>query len=473
MNITRNDIIWNYIGTVISLGSNFILLPFILYFLDSNSLGIWYVFLSIGGIVILFDFGFSPTMARNIAYCWSGANQLIKTNVVFIENQSANYLLLKTVIETCKRIYFIISCIALFLMLSIGTYYIFYISISIPGNQHIIAWFIYTIAVFLNLYFGYYMVLLRGVGAIAIMNKVHICSRMFYLFLSIFLLACGFGLIAVAVAYLFYGFLFRQLSKKAFYRHENMIVHLKAITETISKHNVWKTFKIIWHNAWKDGVVSISGYLANQAGTIVCSLYFTLAETGIYAISMQLFTAIALISGALYNAYQPALQNSYINNDIKRSKTLLSYSMVIYTTLYICGFIGLLLFAIPFLSMVKKDVVFDYSILISIGIYIFLLKRHTYYASYISNTNNVPYMASFFISNIFGILLAIFLIHFWNLGILWLVFSQGIVQLAYNNWIWPNKVKKLLDISTMDMIKIFVLEINKRTKVSLTKRNLT
>ena len=54
--ISKNDVIWNYLGTLFTLGSNLLMLPFFIYFLDGNELGLWDVFMSIGGIVSLFDF---------------------------------------------------------------------------------------------------------------------------------------------------------------------------------------------------------------------------------------------------------------------------------------------------------------------------------------------------------------------------------------------------------------------------------
>ena len=74
--LTSKDIIWSYIVTVLSMAANFLMLPLIMYFLDGEKLGLWYVFASIGGIAVLFDFGFCVTFARNITYAWSGARSL-------------------------------------------------------------------------------------------------------------------------------------------------------------------------------------------------------------------------------------------------------------------------------------------------------------------------------------------------------------------------------------------------------------
>ena len=59
--VSNKDIIWNYIGVIMTLGSNFLLLPFMMVYLDSNQLGLGYVSQSIGNIVVLFDFGFKET----------------------------------------------------------------------------------------------------------------------------------------------------------------------------------------------------------------------------------------------------------------------------------------------------------------------------------------------------------------------------------------------------------------------------
>ena len=57
--LKSKDIIWSYIGTILSIFSNIIMLPFILHFLSGDEYGLWSIFQSIGGITVLFDFGFS------------------------------------------------------------------------------------------------------------------------------------------------------------------------------------------------------------------------------------------------------------------------------------------------------------------------------------------------------------------------------------------------------------------------------
>ena len=78
ISIKKKDLIWSYLSTFTSLTSNIITLPLIVYFLTSEVIGLWYVFVSIGAISVLFDFGFTVTFARNITYCWCGVKKLKK-----------------------------------------------------------------------------------------------------------------------------------------------------------------------------------------------------------------------------------------------------------------------------------------------------------------------------------------------------------------------------------------------------------
>jgi O-antigen/teichoic acid export membrane protein len=64
--ITKEDVIWNYAGSILNLGMNVIILPFVLRILSTEELGLWYVFGSISALVSLLDFGFSPSIMRNI-----------------------------------------------------------------------------------------------------------------------------------------------------------------------------------------------------------------------------------------------------------------------------------------------------------------------------------------------------------------------------------------------------------------------
>lgn len=115
INTKKMDVIWSYLGYALNLAINVILLPWILQAVPRSELGIWYTFASISAIVNTVDFGFSPTIIRNLTYAWSGAKVLKTTGVQYIEKDSSpNYELFNKVLIACKYLYLGISIFALF-----------------------------------------------------------------------------------------------------------------------------------------------------------------------------------------------------------------------------------------------------------------------------------------------------------------------------------------------------------------------
>ena len=331
--LNSKDYIWSYIGVFMSVGAGVVMLPFILYFLSEDMYGLWSVFQSIAAITALFDFGFSTTFARNINYCWCGASELRKAGALFAESDEPNFLLMKKAMTACRYVFLLLSGIALICMAGPGTLYICHISRDLPGLESLLAWGFYVVAVFLNLYYGYFNSFLRGVGAITDANRVTVVARVIQIVLTIVLLICGFGIVGTGVAYLAYGFVLRMLSRRAFLRFQGIGKGLDSVAQRTTGTEVKELFLIVWHNAGKEGVVTLSNYLANQACTLLCPLYLPLRITGMYSLAVQLAMVLSNVAGALYSANQPVLQSAYISNNKDATRRSMSLIVVSYVGL--------------------------------------------------------------------------------------------------------------------------------------------
>lgn len=449
--IDNKDVLWNYIGIIVSMLSNFIMLPFMIRYMDSEVLGLWYVYLSIGGIVVLFDFGFTPTFARNIAYTWNGVESIQKEGVIYSESGKANYVLLVKIIKISRIIYFFISGIAFLLLLTIGTIYIVYLSKDIHNDTVIFSWMIYSVAVFLNIYYGCYTMFLRGIGAVGCYNKINIAARLIQIVLTVFFLMCGFGIIAMSAGYCLYGFILRFASKRYFMKFCEIGQYIKKYNK-FSKSEGETIFRAMWHNAWKDGIVTVSNFITNQAGTLIASTFLSLTDTGIYSLAVQLVTAVLTISGGIYSAYQPTLQAAFVLSDKQIMKEKMSMVMVLNLYTAFTGIGGLVLFGPNIINFIKPSMELNRALILGIAIYLFLYKRQTTYASFISNMNFLPYVKAYILSSICGVILsAIFLKY---LGVWGLVIGQLIPQAVYNYWKWPKYVLNYLECGITEFIKI-------------------
>ena len=340
ISIKKRDVLWSYGSMALTMAVNLLLLPLYIYFFTPDMVGLWYVFISIGSIALLFDFGFSITFARNITYCWSGAQELKAKHVAFSESKEVNFSLLKAVLKACQSIYAILGGSALVLMYTLGMYYIG--SLVGPNSrwEAYIAWAAYGFGIFLNLYYSYYISFLRGVGAITLANKSIVYARLLQMVFTIVLLLLSFGIIGASIGYLIYGLGFKLFGHRYFYKYEHIGEKLRAATNLVATSTA-DIFRTIWYNAWRDGIVSISNYISTQATIIISSFYLSLAQTGMYSIAIQLTTAVAVVASTLYNTYQPAFQNAYITKDQPRLRELFSFSVTLFIVM-VYLFYGLL-----------------------------------------------------------------------------------------------------------------------------------
>lgn len=455
ISLTKKDVIWSYIGVIMSMTINLIMFPVIVKFLEVEMMGLWYVFTSVGALATLFDFGFSVTFARNITYCWGGARELLKENVVQVEEgHTVNYVLMKKVLYACRIIYFRISIVVFCLLLTIGSIYIYIISKNVLGYQHIIAWFIYSLGIFLNLYYAYYVLFLKGVGAVGISQRNVVISRMSQLLITVVFLYLGFGLIGLCAAYLTYGTLLRILGKREFLRYKGIGKELSKVEGGINREELKSIMGIVWHNAWRDGVISIANYLNNQACTIICSLYLTLYETGVYSLGGQIVMAVAMISNTIYFSSLPQLQAAYVNKDRKKVQDIMSVGITNFILCYGIGILMTVVLCVPLLTYIKPEAVISIHALLGLAFYQLLVQIRNNYTGYYSSTNRIVYLKSFLYSAILCVILSILLVGFFKLGMWGLIVAQILSQLIYNAWYWPARGNKELGLSFMSLFSI-------------------
>lgn len=462
--ITKKDILWNYLGTIVTLGGNFLLIPFLLHFLSTNYYGLWNVFISLGAISSLFDFGFNSLFSRNISYSWSGVDHLSKENVVVAnKTEEANYTLLKKVIKTCQIIYWIIASAALFILISVGSIYVLHVSKTINNNTVVLtSWILFAFGIFLDLLYGYFDAFLRGIGEVAADNKARVVSKMVQILLTAILLYLGVGIISTAIGNIIYGLIFRGICKNKFYSVNNLKEKLERVDSATNK-DIWTVFLIVWHNAWREGIVSLSNYVSNQATTLLCSLYLGLSQTASFGLAVQCTSAIAQIASSLFSSYMPAMQEAYAHRNVDKIKKQLSYSIILYVLIFPIG-LACLLLIVPLINIVKGEDILNIGILIGVGLYQYILKLRDCYAWYLGGTNRVIYYRSFIYASIICVILSIVFVRFLEMGIYGFIIAQIVSQIIHNSWYWPLFVNRELQLSVKNMFYLFKVQFDQMFK---------
>ncbi len=446
--IGKKDVGWAYIGSFFKVAANIILLPVVLKFLSDDELGIWYVFGSVSQFVVLLDFGFAATVARNIAYAWCGVDSLQKDTIGSIsDDQETNFEYFKLVLQTCKVIYTAISGVALLFLVTAGSFYI-----NSLDSSSLIAWLIYSAGVAINMRYCYYTSFLLGVGAIAENNKAAIITKLTQIIVSIALLYVGLGVLGVSIGYFISGLVLRISSKVYFDNYENIKDGLNSVAIKTPWSEIKKTFGIIWFNASKDGLVTLSSFLNTQANTLICSSVLGLATTGSYGLSVQLSVIAASVAGIPFSSALPKLQEKAAKHDLEGSQRLFSGTMALFFFSFIVLTVIVILM-LPIIKWLKPTIMLDASILLAVFLLALINQVYQYSASLISTFNTLPYTKAFIISSVAAVVLSYMLARVTSLGIWALIIAPIIVSLAYNFWKWPSYVLRLYNSSFCTFVK--------------------
>lgn len=453
INVQKKDIIWNYLGIFFSLGSQVIWLPVLIHYLPPDILGLWYVFASIGGMVELLDSGFTPTLSHCISYAWSGAIDLKKKGVVFSEERSGpNYALVYGIIKTCRMLYLGIALAAAVVMAGAGTFYLQWIASSYLTWQVYATWVLYILSTFINIYIGYYSVVLMGIGDVFRKNKATIFAKGSFLLLGTIGLVCGFGILSLGIAYFTSGFVMRFLCKYYLMKKHRFdtLLHRYENQKEYSRSHV---LAMMWPNAWRDGLVTVTYYLTGQATVLMSSGFLLLYEVGIYSFSMQVINTIMGIANCMFWAYIPAIQSAYVSRKKELMKQLYVKSMACALHLSFWGIVVFAFIGIPVVQLLRSDFIIERPAFIILAFSIYLLNRHRNSAGFIVTMNKLPHTFSFIFFGIISLGATYIGLAYFHLGLWGLILIPLAVQSVYNNWKWNQVVNRYLETTEIGLMK--------------------
>ena len=442
-NIGKREIIWSYAGTAFMIGAGVILLPFILHKMPQETVGIWNIFQTITALVMLLDFGFRPTFARNISYIFSGVKTLQRDGVAHTTSEaSVDYSLLKGTLLAMKRFYRWMALAVFALLATAGTAYFYYILQKYSGDRQdaLIAWILLIAINCYNLYTFYYEALLTGKGYVTRAQQINMLGQAVYLALAIGLIYAGFGLTAIVASQLISTVIRRILTYRVFFTPE-----LKANIESVEPQEPKEILSAISPNAIKIGLTQLGGFMVNKSAILIGSAFLTLEQVACYGITIQVMDILARCATVFYQSYLPKLAQCRAENDInglKRYYILCTGSLL---AVYAVGGVAWLFLGNWALDLIQSQTHFVPTAMLMVMLLISTLEHnHAVSAGFIMADNKIPFFIPSLVSGAATVLLLwIFLIPL-QMGIWGLILAPGIAQLAYQNWKWPSVVIKEL-----------------------------
>ena len=287
----HSAVLYGALATTIRVGANVLLLPLVLKVLAPGELAVWYVFLALGGVANLADFGFGPAITRVYSFFWAGAEDFDTQGLrPPPENRSPNLAAVARVHAAAKMVYLRIAGAALVLLITVGT-----LCLLRPLNGLDFSgtgwgcWAGFVVALTFSLATSHWMLACQGVNQVRDLQRAHLASGLVYAISAAALLLGGFGLSAMVIATGIRAVVARQMCRRAYFA----VVPESAIA---SRQDVASITRRIWPNAWKFGLITLGGFLTAQANVLVSSQLLAPELTASYAVSTQIGTFIMTFS---------------------------------------------------------------------------------------------------------------------------------------------------------------------------------
>jgi O-antigen/teichoic acid export membrane protein len=435
--LKKKTISISYISQLLQYCSILFVVPLILNKLPADEIGIWYLFTSVSSLISLLDFGFGPSIQRNVSYVYSGATQLKKEGYVKSINENIDPYLLKSLFYTSRKIYQTVSLLVFIVALSAGTLYLKYSLNDRFTIEIVVTWLLFILSHSLLLYYGYLLSFIKGRGSINEYNYIVVFSKIVYIIILFIFVILGYSLISLILANLCQTLVVVVIGNKVAYNTETS----KLLSQTDKFENL---FSILWENAKNNGIVSFGVFLLSQAGVFMSGMFLKLDEVASLGLLLNVYSMIMVMSRVYVNTSMPAISSLWIKDQKDKVLKIFLKSQLYCYLIFFTSVISLLLLGNFVLKNIIQSNVFlpSINIILLYALFYFFELTHGNCCILISTTNNIPFVKA---SIIAGIVSVICTISFLLMGLGMLSFPLGVIcgNLPYNVWRWPYYVYKL------------------------------
>ena len=429
----RVDFVFGVFGTVLQVGTGVIMLPAAAATLSPSALTFWYVFLTIQTLALLIEFGFTPTLARNFTYVFSGARALRTEGVPEHTGVGVSLDLLANLLRASRRLYLGMALVVLALLGVGGTLYLAALTRTTTDVSHVWpAWAFFLAAMTVQTSFNWQGCVIVGADRMRQNYQVFTVARLVQVALSLAGLYFFPNILTLAVAY--------AVSVLVGRVHAHLIVadivRMTAQTKTeVAK--VKGILRTIVPTAAKLGWVTLGEFFTNRFALFAVSLAVGAAAAAEYAIAMQAMMVLLTVSQIATAMSVPRMAAAQIANDRPAMADIYAFCLVLSVTLLALGSASMILLGEPILNAIGSETMLPalpVLILLSV-IYTVAVNAHTA-MNMITAGNRVPHLRAVLLTGA-ATTIGVIGVALMKGDLIAFVAVQGITQLAFNFWRWP------------------------------------
>ncbi len=330
-----------------------VLTPIVLNRFSTAEINVWYLLLTLIGLQLLADFGFSPSFSRAIAYALGGVERIEKIQKLPSKVEvfgEPNWSLLLRVLATMRVIYRWLS-VATVGMLGVGGTLALFKPIAQLHSPTAAwgAWAVVLAATFVTFRGNFLVSYLQGINQIAILRRWE----------ALWTTA---GLIAAALVAWFGGGLFWVICANQVFSALNVLWNLHVargafdgkLRESDQVPFDREIFDAVWPAAWRSGLGVFMSNGVIQASSLVYAQIGPAGELASFLLAMRLMQAIVQFSQAPFYSKIPVLARSYAQGQRDTVLQVACRGMRISYAVYLAGVLTVGLGASPLLALVHS-----------------------------------------------------------------------------------------------------------------------
>jgi hypothetical protein len=268
------------LGTFARFMANVMLLPLFLVYFTPGEQAVWWVFVALGGLANLADFGFGAMITRAYSFLWAGAEDVAHEGLGATNaRKEPNLPRLEVLNATVRRLYLTIALVATGVLLVAGGGLLWRPIHEAGGAAGLwVAWFAYALMIGYGVGTSHWILGCQGINLVRDSQAAVLWGAIAYLVTGVLLLSLGAGLMGMVLAAGVRGIVIRLASRRAFLRVVSVGPATTPDRELLRK---------LWPNSRKYGWLTVGGWLLANAGLIVCSQTQPAAITASFGLTAQ------------------------------------------------------------------------------------------------------------------------------------------------------------------------------------------
>jgi O-antigen/teichoic acid export membrane protein len=447
--LSNSTVVWSWAFNFLRLASGVLLLPLLLLLLSKPDLGMYYVFLSLNGIILVLDLGFSPSIGRFIGYAMGGAKRLKAFGMVEDEvHGEPNRTLLWELLLT-GRIFYRFVAVAAAVLLGLPGSLMVMQKVGETSSPQLtwVAWGVSVAAVAAETYFNVWNVFLRSINQVLTATRISMLAYFLRLVLACILLWAGWGLLSLPAA---------SLATSLIIRHFSRHYCLKALAACPRPEHVdWRAhFRIIWPNSWRLGLYFAGAYLSTNGNVLLCSGFLGLAATANYGLSLQIINIVSGMAAVWTHVKWPLIGQLVAKQNIETLRRLLWPRLWLQMGTYVVLATGAIVFG-PFLVRLvgsdKELLPAAWLVLLAVN---GLLEAHcSVWNTLISMWNELPMLWPSLATNAVSLGLNLLFVQLPGAHAGLLVLGPLLASAALNYWFWPRYGARMLKLSWFGFLR--------------------